>query len=77
MMQKMPTGPYILRRAEKDFAKEPMAKFGYLAFEYLSWIGRNREVRHKFNDYEARIGDRCIPVDGLSGRNIYQFHGCR
>ena len=77
IMQEMPTGPYQVRRASNNFIKEPMHRFGHLAYEYLSWMGRDKYIRHKFNNYEARLGERGLPVDGLSGNEVFQFMGCR
>jgi len=47
-----------------------------LALKWLKWISvtNNIDVLHKLNGGEAKIGK--YKVDGLSGRTVYEFHGC-
>jgi len=57
-----------------------MAKIGFLALEWLSWleISNQIEIQHAFNKGEKVIGSRQIPVDGFceETKTIYQFFGC-
>ena len=77
IMQEMPTGQYIRRRAERQFrpdAKLPIAQ-EWLEFESCH---RNVTIRHAGNNTEKRIGPRNIPVDGYCAETntVFQFHGC-
>ena len=80
LMQAMPTGHYVRRRAENDFRPEKGDWFGQSAYEWLEWEAHQQglDIKHKFNGNEKRIGTRRLPVDGwcMQNNTIYQFHGC-
>ncbi|XP_066285616.1 uncharacterized protein [Branchiostoma lanceolatum] len=67
LMQGMPTGCYIRRRAEEDFKREYSQRVGRMATQWLEWVGyqHGNVIRHKFNNTEKRIGPRQLPVDGF------------
>ena len=75
-----PTGFPIVRRKENDFVPEFTEKYGIQAREWLEWVShsQNRDIQHKFNNGERRLGSRKIAVDGFDAKHgvIYQFHGC-
>ncbi|XP_066278985.1 uncharacterized protein [Branchiostoma lanceolatum] len=80
LMQDMPTGCYIRRRAEEGFKREYSQRVGRMATQWLEWVGyqQGKVIRHKFNNTEKRIGPRQLPVDGFCSDTgeIFQFHGC-
>ena len=79
LMEKMPTGPYIRRQAQDDFAPKQTDVFGKMASEWLEWemTQNNLKITHKYNGKEKRIGKRLLPVDGYCAETMtcYQFHG--
>ncbi|KAI8484950.1 hypothetical protein Bbelb_373570 [Branchiostoma belcheri] len=80
LMQEMPTGCHIRRRADEGFKREYSQGVGRMATQWLEWVGyqHGKVIRHKFNNTEKRIGPRQIPVDGFCSDTgeIFQFHGC-
>ncbi|KAI8495466.1 hypothetical protein Bbelb_269210 [Branchiostoma belcheri] len=81
LMQNMPTGYYIRRKAETEFVKDYSAPSrGRMATEWLDWVAHSRDIviRNKFNSTEKLIGHRQVPVDGFCSATaeIFQFHGC-
>ncbi|XP_038067357.1 uncharacterized protein LOC119737233 [Patiria miniata] len=80
LMQEMPVGTCIRRRADQDFKPIRSHKFGVMATEWLDWVAHCEDVhiRHQFNSTEKRVCERMIPVDGYCSdtNTVYQFHGC-
>ena len=80
MMQDMPTGFVVRRKAEEGFVPKLSKKFGKKALGWLEWVSevRKTKIEHEFNQGERRIGQHGIPVDGFcaSTNTVYQFHGC-
>ena len=80
LMQQMPIGMYVRRRAEDQFKPHQAEVWGKMATEWLEWEASQtgNPIRHKFNSKEKRIGQRQLPVDGWCAKTntIYQFHGC-
>ena len=80
LMQDMPTGPYVRRKAENGFKPHQPDVWGKTASEWMEWeasqIGKS--IRHKYNGKEKCIGQRQLPVDGWCAQTntVYQFHGC-
>ena len=78
LMQDVPTGWYMRRRAENGFRPQQAQPYGQMAVQWLTWesdrTGYN--TRHQVNGREKRIGKR--PVDGWCAKThtAYQFHGC-
>ena len=79
LMEDMPTGPIIRRKAEDNFAPKQTDVFGRMASEWLEWVANrdNLKITHKYNGKEKRIGKRLLPVDGYCAATMtcYQFHG--
>ena len=78
LMQDMPTGWYVRRRAENGFHPQQAQPYGQMA---IQWLTRESDrtgctIRHQANGREKRIGK--LPVDGWCAqtRRAYQFHGC-
>ena len=78
LMQGMPTGWYVRRRAENGFHPQQAQPYGQMA---IQWLTRESErtgstIRHQSNGREKRIGK--LLVDGwcANTRTAYQFHGC-
>ena len=78
LMQDMPTGWYVRRRAENKFRPQQAQPYGQMA---IQWLTRESDrtgctIRHQGNGREKRIGK--LPVDGWCAetRTAYQFHGC-
>ena len=80
LMQNMPTGSYIRRKADDQFKPHQPDSFGKMASQWLDWEATQSKkmIRHKYNGKEKRIGQRCLPVDGwcTETNTVYQFHGC-
>ncbi|XP_071793479.1 uncharacterized protein [Asterias amurensis] len=80
LMQDMPTGTFIRRKAEQGFKPVRSHKYGVKATEWLEWMAYSQDIhiRHQFNSTEKRVGPRMIPVDGFCQKTntVYQFHGC-
>ena len=80
IMQDMPTGWFVRRRADNDFKPEKSHRQSRSATEWLEWVMTREgiEIRHAFNGKEKRIGQRGLPVDGWckETQTVYQFHGC-
>jgi G:T-mismatch repair DNA endonuclease (very short patch repair protein) len=78
--QDMPTGYPRIRKAENDFAAEPVRKHSKVAqgwLEYVSWK-EGVTMRHARKGGEVRLGGHNLPVDGFCSatNTVYQFHGC-
>ena len=78
LMQDMPTGWYVRRRAENKFRPQQAQPYGQMA---IQWLTRESDrtgctIRHQGNGREKRIGK--LPVDGWCAetRTAYQFQGC-
>ena len=78
LMQDMPTGWYVRRRAENGFHPQQAQPYGQMA---IQWLTRESDrtgctIRHQGNGREKRIGK--LPVDGWCAetRTAYQLHGC-
>ena len=78
LMQDMPTGWYVRRRAENGFHPQQAQPYGQMA---IQWLARESErtgstIRHQSNGREKRVGK--LLVDGWCAetRTAYQFHGC-
>ena len=78
LMQDMPTGWYVRRRAENGFRPQRAQPYGQMA---VQWLTRESDrtgctIRHQANGREKRIGK--LLVDGwcANTRTAYQFHGC-
>ena len=78
LMQDMPTGWYMRRRAENGFRPQQAQPYGQMAVQWLTWesVRPERSIRHQVNGREKRIGK--LPVDGWCAKThtAYQFHGC-
>ena len=78
LMQDMPTGWYVRRRAENGFHHQQAQPYGQMAIQWLTRESERtgRTIRHQSNGREKRIGK--LPVDGWCAktRTAYQFHGC-
>ena len=78
LMQDMPTGWYVRRRAENGFHPQQAQPYGQMAVQWLTWEAAKNgcTIRHQGNGREKRIGK--LPVDGWCAetRTAYQFHGC-
>ena len=78
LMQDMPTGWYVRRRAENGFHPQQAQPYGQMAVQWLTWESDRTgcTIRHQANGREKRIGK--LPVDGWCAetRTAYQFHGC-
>jgi len=50
------------------------------ADEWLAWAGHKRQItlQTRLNDFEKRLGDRQLPVDGYdsTSKTVFEFHGC-
>ncbi len=79
LMEQMPTGLPIRRKAEENFAPKQSDVFGRMACEWLEWEANQMDIKitHKYNSKEKRIGQRQLPVDGYCAQTntVYQFHG--
>ena len=79
LMEEMPTGLPIRRKAEENFAPKQSDVFGRMACEWLEWEAYQMDIKitHKYNGKEKRIGQRQLPVDGYCAQTntCYQFHG--
>ncbi len=80
LMEAMPTGHGIRRRAEEDFIPRQTDVFGKMAAEWLNWEAykQNVKITHKYNGKEKQIGKRRLRVDGYYASTLtcYQFQGC-
>ena len=80
LMQDMPTGFYVRRKACNQFKPYYVDKWGQMALQWLEWEAYqgNVHIRHKYNGKEKRIGRRNLSVDGWCSttNTVYQFHGC-
>ena len=78
IMQKNPTGYFCRYREEDDFRPLPACRYGLSCYQWLSWEEhrRNIHIQHQFNGGECRVTPMSLPVDGKSGSQIYQMHGC-
>ena len=78
LMQDMPTGWYVRRRAENGFHPQQAQPYGQMAVQWLTWEAAKNgcTIRHQGNGREKRIGK--LPVNGWCAetRTAYQFHGC-
>ena len=78
LMQDMPTGWYVRRRAENGFHPQQAQPYGQMAVQWLTWESDRTgcTIRHQANGREKRIGK--LPVDGWCAEThtAYQFHGC-
>ena len=78
LMQDMPTGWYVRRRAENGFRPQRAQPYGQMAVQWLTWESDRTgcTIRHQANGREKRIGK--LPVDGWCAEThtAYQFHGC-
>ena len=78
LMQDMPTGWYVRRRAENGFHPQQAQPYGQMAIQWLTHESDRTgcTIRHQANGREKRIGK--LPVDGWCAqtRTAYQFHGC-
>ena len=78
LMQDMPTGWYVRRRAENGFHPQQAQPYGQMAVQWLTWESDRTgcTIRHQANGREKRTGK--LPVDGWCAetRTAYQFHGC-
>ena len=79
LMEAMPTGLPVRRKAEDNFAPKQSDVFGRMACEWLEWEAHQMQlnITHKYNGKEKRIGRRQLPVDGYCAQTntCYQFHG--
>ena len=77
LMQDMPTGWYMRRRAENGFRPQQAQPYGQMADQWLTWESDRTgySISHQVNGREKRIGK--LPVDGLCEKThtAYQFHG--
>ena len=76
--QKMPTGPFTIRKEENDFRLVKRDRY-LKALYYLEWLRYDKglTIQHYFNQgKEFRIGPYL--VDGFSSENkkVYEFNGC-
>ena len=80
IMQDMPTGTYVRRKAEDAFKPYQPDSWGQTASQWLDWEAHTQGMRiqHKYNSKEKQIGRRRLPVDGWCAQTntVYQFHGC-
>ena len=80
LMQNMPTGLFVRRKAEQDFKPIMSQKYGAMATEWLEWEARSKGVHivHQFNGTEKRVGTRKLPVDGFcrETNTVLNVHGC-
>ena len=80
LMQAMPVGTYVRRRAEDQFKPHQAEVWGKMATEWMEWEANQigNPIRHKYNSKEKCIGKRQLPVDGWCAKTntVYQFHGC-
>ena len=78
LMQDMPTGWYVRRRADNGFHPQQAQPYGQMAVQWLTWESERTgcTIRHQANGREKRIGK--LPVDGWCDEThtAYQFHGC-
>ena len=78
LMQDMPTGWCVRRRAENGFHPQQAQPYGQMAVQWLTWESDRKgcTIRHQANGREKRIGK--LPVDGWCAEThtTYQFHGC-
>ena len=77
LIQDMPTGWYVCRRAENGFHPQQSQPYGQMAVQWLTWESNRTgcAIRHQANGREKRIGKH--PVDGWCAQThtAYQFHG--
>ncbi|XP_038054119.1 uncharacterized protein LOC119726483 [Patiria miniata] len=80
LMQDMPVGTFVRRKADQNFKPFQSQKWGVMAAEWMDWVAYTDGVyiQHKLNAKEKQVGDRQIPVDGFCKQNntVYQFQGC-
>ena len=80
LMQDMPTGMYVVRKAEDEFKPHQPDVSGKMASEWMDWEAHTNHlhIKHKYNSKEKQIGQRRLPVDGWCAQTntVYQFHGC-
>ena len=78
LMQDMPTGWYMRRRAENGFRPQQAKLYGHMAVQWLTLESDRTgcSIRHQVNGREKRIGK--LPIDGWCAKThtAYQFHGC-
>lgn len=79
LMQDMPTGWYVRRRADNEFRPETSHRQSRVAVEWLEWtmVTERIDIRHAFNGKEKKLGRRQLAVDGWckDRQTVYQFHG--
>ena len=80
LMQNMPTGTFVRRKADQNFKPVMAQKHGVMATEWLEWEAKENNIHivHQFNSTEKRIGPRKLPVDGFcqETNTVFQFQGC-
>ncbi len=80
LMEAMPTGHCVRRKAEDDFAPKQTDVHGKMAAEWLDWEAHQQKVKiaHKYNGKEKQIGRRRLRMDGYCASTLtcYQFQGC-
>jgi len=83
LIQEMPTGAFVRRRAENNFRIEKSYNAGEKATEWLKWMEQelNVKIQHQFNGMEKRIGGKQIPVDGYAKADngsqiVFNYSGC-
>ena len=78
LMQDIPTGWYMRRRADNGFSPQQAQPYGQMAVQWLTWESDRTgySIRHQVNGWEKRIGK--LPVDGWCAKmhTAYPFHGC-
>ena len=80
LMQDMPTGCYVRRKAEDQFKPHQPDVRGKTASEWIDWVAHTNSlnIRHKYNGKEKQIGQWQLLVDGWCAQTntVYQFHSC-
>ena len=80
MMQDLPTGQPVRRYEATGLAREPTRSYSKSAHAWLEYVAytTGREIRHRNNGGEIRLGQHGLPVDGFcqETNTVYQFHGC-
>ncbi len=84
LSQPMPTGNFVRRTADSQFAvegnktKRPHSEAAVQWLEYLQSTDPRYKIRHAGNGPEVRIGPKRYPVDGFDPRTktVMEFHGC-
>ena len=78
IMQKNPTGCFCRYQEKEAYRPQPACHYGLACYQWLSWQEHCQKIRiqHKFNGGEVRVGDCAFPLDGIAGKQAFQFHGC-